>query len=105
MLARLQSVADRSFVFTSISANIKEHTTTLRALVTVQRQSPWPIPRQPSSKSFRLDEWLLCNRTRLGFVLGCIHSRGGGFIGIDADSVCMCMQCCADRRDVEIDDK
>ena len=45
------------------------------------------------------------NKSRLGFVLGCIHSRGGGSIGIDADSVCMCMQCCADRRVVETDDK
>ena len=56
MLARLQSVADRSFVFTSISANIKEHTTTLRALVTVWPQPLWLISRQASSKSFRLDE-------------------------------------------------
>ena len=45
------------------------------------------------------------NKPRLGFVLGCIHSRGGASIGIDADYVCMCMQCCADRRGVEIDDK
>jgi hypothetical protein len=59
MLARLQFVTDRSFVFTSISVNLKEHTTTLRALVTVQPQSPWLIPRQPSSKSFRSDAWLL----------------------------------------------
>ena len=44
-------------------------------------------------------------KTRLGFVFGYIHSRGGGFIGIDADFVRMCMQCCADRRFVEIDDK
>ena len=105
MLARLQSVTDRSSVFVSNAVNLKEHTTTLRALVTVQRQSPWLIPRQPSSKSFRLDEWLLCNRTRLDFVLGCIHTRGGGFIGIDIDYVRMFMQCCAGRRDVEIDYK
>ena len=105
MLARLQSVTDRSSVFVSNAVNLKEHTTTLRALVTVQRQSPWPIPRQPFSKSFRLDEWLLCNRTRLGFVLGCIHTRGGGFIGIDVDYVRIFMQCCAGRRDVEIDYK
>jgi hypothetical protein len=56
MLARLQSVTDRSFVFTSISANIKEHTTTLRALVTVWPQPLWLISRQAFSKSFRLDE-------------------------------------------------
>ena len=35
MLAKLQSVIDRSSVFTLISVNLKEHTTTLRALVTV----------------------------------------------------------------------
>ena len=35
MLAKLQSVTDRSSVFTSISVNLKELTITLRALVTV----------------------------------------------------------------------
>ena len=45
------------------------------------------------------------NNPRLGFALECIYSSGGASIGIDADSVCVCMQCCADRRDVEIDDK
>ena len=59
MLAKLQSVTDRSSVFTSISVNLKEHTTTLRALVTVWPQPPWLSSRQPSSKSFRLDAWLL----------------------------------------------
>ena len=107
MLARLQSVTDRSSVVTSNLVNQKEQATKLRALVTVQPQSPWLIPRQPSSKSFRLDEWLLCNRTRLGFVPGCIHSRVGGFIGIDGDYVRMFMPCCcwAGRCNVEIDDK
>ena len=33
------------------------------------------------------------------------HLRGGGFIGIDADYVCMCMQCCAERREAETDYK
>ena len=29
--------------------------------------------------------------------------RVGDFIGIDADYVCMCMQCCAERREAERD--
>ena len=87
MLARLQFVTDRSFVFTSISVNLKEHTTTLRALVTVQPQSPWrdSTPTVLQILSFGCMAGL--NKTRLGFVLGCIYPRCGASIGIDADSV------------------
>ena len=31
------------------------------------------------------------------------HWRGGGFLGIDTDYVCMCMQCFADRLEAEWD--
>ncbi|QNG28585.1 hypothetical protein [Synechococcus sp. LTW-R] len=31
------------------------------------------------------------------------HWRGGGFIGIDANYVCMCMQCCAIHREAWVE--